>query len=333
MGKPKWEVDTRKETVTVDGNLEFRLFPLKGHFLDLREADYGLGFEMPVMSQLISLYHSAFMNLENKYAKEVMKCINGESIAANTGVLNYHGGMFIQDKPPIKSRFFGDTGNGKGWRSLTEEEARNLNKIDHYTEKSSDFCAGNCMEERDLFLDESILGDKIKNNSSKVVEAIFSEDKTVRFVPFESYYKINVSYPEDFKKDSKVIALVGGLENAEKLVETSSCVIELYPNKILSFASHFWSGCDGKGMMRNRAYSSLGANRLSDPSLNATGHLFYETESISYGVKCPNAIQGTKKLPSYTSAEKPEIYIDLLTLNTFERESDLTKIMKGLEKF
>ena len=94
-------------TITLpDAGLRFnaqRVGPMD--FNELRkEADYGEGFWMPTMPELVPLTHASLEN-KNRYdtAKEVVKTQENHSITGNTGILYVPKGMFVEDNPNLKN--------------------------------------------------------------------------------------------------------------------------------------------------------------------------------------------------------------------------------------
>lgn len=74
------------------------------NFPRLRKADYGPGFRMPTMSELVSLVHASLENPEYESARNVVRTLRNHWLTGNTGILYTKKGMFVQDNPKIKYR-------------------------------------------------------------------------------------------------------------------------------------------------------------------------------------------------------------------------------------
>ena len=70
-------------------------------FFGLREADYGKGFRMPTMPELVQLVHASLENPEYESAKKVRETLGGYYLTGDTGVLYTKKGMFVQDNPKM----------------------------------------------------------------------------------------------------------------------------------------------------------------------------------------------------------------------------------------
>ena len=73
------------------------------NFAGLRQADYGLGFRMPPMSQLVTLLHASLGNQDCETAKKVISTLRNHWLIGNTGILYVPKGMFVQDNPVLKN--------------------------------------------------------------------------------------------------------------------------------------------------------------------------------------------------------------------------------------
>lgn len=72
------------------------------NFNNLRQVDYGKGFRMPTIPELVPLIYASLENKkEYKTAKNVVKTLK-EGITGNTGILYVPEGMFVQDNPELK---------------------------------------------------------------------------------------------------------------------------------------------------------------------------------------------------------------------------------------
>ena len=143
------------------------------NFPRLRKADYGKGFRMPRMPELVSLVHASLENQKYDSAKKVIQTLRNHWLTGNTGILYTKKGMFVQDNPKIK--------------------------------------------DRSISMDQKTLDKKLGSHEEKGV--VFSDDRKVRFVPYG--FKIGKQTPPELSKNTGIIALVGGGENAEKLAKAS----------------------------------------------------------------------------------------------------------------
>lgn len=173
--KPSFEEVVGVTTMNLNDGLRFNaqeVGPM--NFAGLRNADYGKGFRMPTMSELVSLVYASLENQKDyDTAKNVVKTLRNYWLTGNTGVLYVPEGMFVQDNPNLK-------------------EGR-------------------------ISMDQKTLEKKLNSHEEKGV--VFSKDRNVRFVPYE--FKRESQTPLELSKNTGVIALVGGEENAEKIAKAS----------------------------------------------------------------------------------------------------------------
>ncbi len=71
-------------------------------FNGLRNADYGEGFRMPTMPELVPLVYASLENKNYDTAKNVVKTLRNHWITGNTGILYVPNGMYVQDNPKLK---------------------------------------------------------------------------------------------------------------------------------------------------------------------------------------------------------------------------------------
>lgn len=104
IAKPKFEEVVAVTTMKLpDEGLVFnaqRVGPM--NFNRLRNADYGEGFRMPTMPELVPLVYASFENKEYDTAKNVIKTLRNHWITGDTGILYVPEGMFVQDNPKLK---------------------------------------------------------------------------------------------------------------------------------------------------------------------------------------------------------------------------------------
>jgi len=72
------------------------------NFYGLRKADYGRGFRMPTMPELVQLVYASLENQNYDTAKNVVNTLRDHWLTANTGILYVPEGMFVQDNPKLK---------------------------------------------------------------------------------------------------------------------------------------------------------------------------------------------------------------------------------------
>jgi len=115
------------------------------NFAGLRQADYGKGFGMPTMPELVPLVYASLENKNYDTAKNVIKTlrnnwITGKNnwITGNTGILYIPKGIYVQDNPKLK-------------------EGR-------------------------ISMNQKTLERKLGKHEEKGV--VFSEDKNIRFIPY-----------------------------------------------------------------------------------------------------------------------------------------------------
>lgn len=83
---------------------EFKYFLRLSQFKDLRNVNYGEGFRMPIMSELVPFIYTCFQNQDDETARKVINSFlkPHKLLVANTGVLYTAKGMFVQDNPKMK---------------------------------------------------------------------------------------------------------------------------------------------------------------------------------------------------------------------------------------
>jgi len=181
ISKPRFEevvaVTTMKVTTMnlPDFGLKFNaqcVSPMK--FAGLRQADYGLGFRMPIMPELVPLVYTSLEHQDKETAKNVIKTLRERRLTGNTGVHYVPEGMYVQDDP--------DLVNGRVSMSQKALEG----KLGSYEERG----------------------------------VVFSDDKSVRFVPY-GFSRESQKSSLDLAGNSGVIALTGSEESAEMLAKAS----------------------------------------------------------------------------------------------------------------
>lgn len=99
--KPKFEQVTTMNLSDVGLRFNAQKIGLR-NFFKLRHIDYGKGFRMPTMPELVPLIYSSLKNKEHDTAKNVVKTLKKDQIIGNTGILYVPKGMFVQDNPELK---------------------------------------------------------------------------------------------------------------------------------------------------------------------------------------------------------------------------------------
>lgn len=72
------------------------------NFLELRQADYGPGFRMPTIPELVPLVYASLENQDYDAAKNVVNLMEDYWLTGNTGIRYVQEGMFVQDNPKWK---------------------------------------------------------------------------------------------------------------------------------------------------------------------------------------------------------------------------------------
>ncbi len=302
MVKPKWEVDERNGIIYAD-NLIFSSRALIGRdFFDLIDGDYGEGFVMPTAPQLVSFFYSAWKNKENdKYAAEVLDKFENMSHVTNTRALLFHDkGIYFQDRHNLERYWYGNP-DGEEYRRLTENEIRKLDS------EKRDKCE--CVLDW-VKSDLDDLEEKLKCDSYKTNDVIFSKDGALRFVPCDSYP--DQHYPDErpgyFSRDPRVTAFAGGYEQAKKLDEMTQ-------------SADFWSRRFSYGNGHSlEAYDAVCSLSISFGKLHISGNTStirdHISDCIAFGVKDQDGITSRKNLPFYGPAKKAEMTYDPITGNT-----------------
>jgi len=179
--KPKFEEVAAVTTMNLpDVGLRFnaqRVGPTT--FRGLRETDYGEGFRMPTMPEIVPLVYASLGNKNYDTAKNVVKTLKTAWVAGDTVIHYFPEGMFVEDIPKMKS-----------------------GRIVTPTFKVLEKRLGSHMERG----------------------VIFSDDKSIRFTPYEFTpykFKRGSQTSLELSTNTGIIALVGGKENAEKLAKAS----------------------------------------------------------------------------------------------------------------
>ena len=71
-------------------------------FSQLRQSDYGFGFRMPTMPELIPFVHASLENRDDEAAKSVIRTLRDYWLAGDTGILYTLDGVYVQDNPEMK---------------------------------------------------------------------------------------------------------------------------------------------------------------------------------------------------------------------------------------
>ena len=103
--KPRFEEVVAVTTINLpDFGLEFnaqRVGPT--NFYGLRTADYGPGFRMPTMPELVPLVYASPKNRDKETAKNVIRSLKENWLTGNTAIHYFPEGMFVEDNPEMKN--------------------------------------------------------------------------------------------------------------------------------------------------------------------------------------------------------------------------------------
>ena len=186
-------------------------------FIDLKRFDYGEGFRMPTISELVPLVYAAMENQRRyKTAEEIMTSMGCGQIVGNTITHFFDDGFFVEDNPrKIKTK-------------VKDSYAKIIDII----------------IPRQEFL-------KKRLGSREEQGVVFSGDGNLRFVPYG--FKIGEQSTSEFVTNPGVLAVVKNQENAEKLArfsKHSKLEFELSPSllpfigqsRISSLHFRYWRG-------------------------------------------------------------------------------------------
>jgi len=102
--KPTFKEVVAVTTMHLDGGLVFnaqRVGPM--NFNSLRNANYGEGFRIPTMPELVQLVYASLENQDYKTAKEVVSTLRNHWLTGNTGILYAKKRMYVQDNPDMEN--------------------------------------------------------------------------------------------------------------------------------------------------------------------------------------------------------------------------------------
>ncbi len=104
ISKPSFRETIRISTMNLnDVGLQFnskRVGP--ANFVSLRNADYGQGFRMPTMPEIVPLGYASLENQDYETTKDVIEALESGWITGNTGILYVGDGLYIQDNPELR---------------------------------------------------------------------------------------------------------------------------------------------------------------------------------------------------------------------------------------
>jgi hypothetical protein len=103
LAKPTFKEVVAVTTMELDNGLVFnsqKVGPM--NFTGLRNADYGQGFRMPTMPNLVPLVYASLENQDYKTAKEVISILKNHWLTGNTVAHYFPKGMFAEDNPEMK---------------------------------------------------------------------------------------------------------------------------------------------------------------------------------------------------------------------------------------
>src|SRR3972149_4544133 len=101
--KPTFKEVIAFTTMQLDRGLVFNAKSVSGMgFNGLRNADYGIGFRMSTMPELVQLLYASLENRNYETAKRVINISEDLRLIGNTGILYTKKGMYVQDNPYLK---------------------------------------------------------------------------------------------------------------------------------------------------------------------------------------------------------------------------------------
>ena len=101
--KPTFKEVIAFTTMQLDKGLVFNAKSVSGMgFNGLRNADYGIGFRMSTMPELVQLLYASLENRNYETAKRVINISEDLRLIGNTGILYTKKGMYVQDNPYLK---------------------------------------------------------------------------------------------------------------------------------------------------------------------------------------------------------------------------------------
>ena len=171
LAKPSFKETMGITTIDLDDvGLTFnaqRVGPM--NFLDLREADYGKGFGMPTMPELVSLVCASLENQEYESAKNVTETLRNNYLTGNTRILYTEKGMFVQDNPKVRDGFMNQKALEK--------------KLDSYEEKGVVFSDDRSIRFVPSEFKTKNLGIMALTGGQENAEKIAEASKNYKFIP------------------------------------------------------------------------------------------------------------------------------------------------------
>ena len=116
--KPSFRETVRYDTIDLDDvGLSFRTKSVDGfseglsslgrnymNFFRLRQADYGEGFRISTVSELIPLVYASLENTDHTRAQGVLRTLEKSLLTGNTAIHYFPEGIFVEDNPAIKNK-------------------------------------------------------------------------------------------------------------------------------------------------------------------------------------------------------------------------------------
>ena len=173
-------------------------------FSRLTVSDFGKGFVMATMPQLIPFIYAVYRNKDDEFARELISKIGGgRNIVGFSSVLWTPDRVYVQDKPILEQTFL----------KIEDESIISDCKI-----LMSEGTLLNGLKDDVVFGTGSYESDGI----------VYSKNKKIRSVPWEKI-KLGKQSSSDLAENGLVIALANGKEGAELLADIGS---RYYKNRI-----------------------------------------------------------------------------------------------------
>ncbi|MFH1503740.1 MAG: hypothetical protein ABIE36_03725 [Candidatus Diapherotrites archaeon] len=152
--------------------------PMK--FNGLINADYGKGFRMPTMPELVPLVYTSLENQEYETAKNVIKTLKNHWLIGNTAIHYFPEGMFVQDNPEMKNE-----------KIIIPDYKTLENKLGKYEEKGVVFSDDKSIRFTPYnFKGESQSSFELSKNTG-IIALVSGEENSEKLAMASGHYKIN----------------------------------------------------------------------------------------------------------------------------------------------
>lgn len=205
MDKQKVAKPSFRETVTVttmdldDVGLTFnakRIGPM--NFAGLREADYGEGFRMPTMPEIVPLVYASLENKNYDTAKNVVKTLKNHWITEDTAIHYFLEGMYVQDNPAIK--------NG---RIITPTQKELENRLGSHKEKKVVFSDDRSVRVTPYNFKRGFQTPSELSTNTGIIALVGGEENAEKLAKASKHYKSNPYFWTLEKVDSPQTRIVG----------------------------------------------------------------------------------------------------------------------------